>query len=960
MRKRCATDAALGDSVLRLLSQFDRLGDFLASPATRPAESAFAPGQVLCGRFRILERIGAGGMGEVFRAEDRTLGEIVALKTIHSGLRADAAIYDRFRQEIRLARRVSHPNVCKIFDLFMHSDAGREPVAFFTMQYLPGESLAARIAAAAPFPRAEAIRIAAQIADGLDSAHGEGIVHRDLKPANVVLFAAPSGGVRPVITDFGLAHFFDSEGGDTGYTFAGQIVGSIDYMAPEQFEGAAPQPATDVFALGIMIFEMLTGQRPYPSESLVRSAVRRITMPPPSLRECGAEAPPHWERVIRKALARSPRDRYASAGAMIRDLELARSISILAPGFGPRPTRRTVVAGGAMLGAIAAYFAISRIRDRKPVLPGEPFVMLNPLTHAPNDAIEAGALDVILTNQFAQSSHLRLLSRERVERSWRLIEGAGPERQAPILFEPRMARDIAMRSGAQIVLFGSFSRAGDQRTLTLQAELMGSSPDRARSTLGLRHFDTNRASDLAGAGHEAAEWARRTIGETEQELEVRNRPPEDLTTPYWTALQEYVEADQSRAKNAEAAALHLRTALRIDPDFALAAARLGDILRAEGQVDEALEFWSRAAGSLGRRNLTDRESLRIRGLFANDIGQAAEAEQVFARYSLEYPADALPLLYRATALDHLGRYEEAERLHTLAMEREPVYPFLMGRATFYLSRGRLDDAEKDWRRGREINRNDWTDQIEMAIAFARGDARRVASSLEHLKSAGSTQARSRAFVLEACLHAERDDASAAEELLRAGIAFDRSMGMSTAAQWEKQLRLAELVLAHRPEEAARLAATVLRDNPGHCVRMAFGAVLAQAGQLRMARNCLVSGLPDWPVYRIAARRLEGEIALARRDFRSALGLFREAVEPPHMRTWPEFLLRGALAAGDRETAAETLERLFFAPGIYWLGAERNAPGFVRRAAAITRKWPGRERWAAATGFFDRLTSGSPQ
>lgn len=960
VRERCASDAALGDSVLRLLSQFDRLGDFLESPAGRMprTQTDLAAGLLLCDRFRILERIGAGGMGEVFRAEDQTLGEVVAVKTVHTDARADPAMYARFRQEIRLARRVSHPNVCKIFDLFTHAQGDQAPIAFFTMQYLPGESLAAHIARAAPLPREEVLRIATQIAQGLDAAHQEGIIHRDLKPANVVLLTVPGSEPRPVITDFGLARLFDRDDGDSGNTIAGQIVGSVDYMAPEQFEGIAPQPSTDVFALGVIVFEMLTGQRPYPSESIVRAAVRRITSPAPSLRAAGAKAPLHWDRVIQKALSRSPQDRYPSAGAMIRALRQTGGVSALAPRLVLPHSRRSLLTGGLMLASVAAYFTILRIRNKRALLPGAPLVMLNLLTHAPDDAIESGALDVTLANQLSQSSHLRVLSRERAERSWRVIHGAGADREVPLTFEPRIARDIAMRSGAQVVIFGSFSRAGDQRTLTVQAELMGSSPEHPRSILGLRHFDTNRPSELASTGHEAAEWVRRTIGETDKELEVHNRPPEELTTPYWPAFQEYVEANQAGAGKPDAAALHLKTALRIDPDFALAAARLGDILRSEGQVDEALEYWSRAAQSLLLRNLTDRESLRIRGLFANDIGQAAEAEQIFARYTLEYPGDADPLLYRATALDHLGRFEEAERLHTLAIQREPIYSFIMGRAAFYLSRGRIDDAEKDWQSGRHINPNDWTDQIEMAISFASGDLRRLDAGLQHLKSTGSTQAQSRAFVLDACLHAERNDRAAAEEILRAGTAFDRTMGLPLATQLEKQLRLAELLLADRPGESIRLATAAVQSHPGHCARMAFGAVLAQAGQVRAARNCLIGDLPDWPVYRIAINRLEGEIAFAQGDFRKALRLFRDAAQPPHMRTWPEFQLRAALAAGDRGTATETLDALFFAPGIYWLGAERNVPGFVRGAVAIALRGEQHERWAKPTEFFARLNKTS--
>jgi hypothetical protein len=169
VRRRCASDPSLGDTVLRLLSQFDGLGDFLEEPAVpRPgAVPGLREGLLLCGRFRILGRVGSGGMGEVFRAQDQALGAIVALKTIRGALRGNPAMFARFREEIRLARKISHPNVCKIFDLFTDTQIESGPIDFFTMQYLPGETLAVRIAAAAPLPSAEVLRIAAQIGLGL-------------------------------------------------------------------------------------------------------------------------------------------------------------------------------------------------------------------------------------------------------------------------------------------------------------------------------------------------------------------------------------------------------------------------------------------------------------------------------------------------------------------------------------------------------------------------------------------------------------------------------------------------------------------------------------------------------------------------------------------------------------------------------------------------------------------------
>ncbi|MGI8743766.1 MAG: tetratricopeptide repeat protein [Bryobacteraceae bacterium] len=569
--------------------------------------------------------------------------------------------------------------------------------------------------------------------------------------------------------------------------------------------------------------------------------------------------------------------------------------------------------------------------------------MLSPITHPEGQSIEPDALGLILTNQLAQSPRLKLLSSGQIEEIWRRITGNPDRVRAPLSFEPKLAREIALRGGANLLVFGEVGKIADRRVLLIEVELLGQSPSRPRKAW-LDKFSIGQQSDVPSVAGEAARWVRRTIGESAAELESHDRPPEDLTTPSWPALQEFVSATVAlKAGKQDTALIRLNAALRIDPEFALALARMADILLSSGQFDEGFAYWSKAAKSLASRNLTDRESLRIQGQFALDTGQNQSAEQIFSRYIVEYPNDGLPYFYKASAVERLGRNDEALRLLSLSMQRERAYSFIMGRAVHYLGRGRLSEAERDWKEAAKLRPSDWTDQIRAGLAFARADFAEVERTLEKLRFGGSPEFESRAFALQACLRAEHLDWHAAAVLLQEGLAFDRTMGLAVTARHEKQFLFAQILMArHAASEALSVCEDMLKGSLGYIVRMQFGTLLAQAGQLRQAESCVPKGMPDWPMYNLWLRRLLGEIAFARREYDKALVLFQGAIPPPALRIWPDFVVRSALAAGDYATAGEVLSALFEAPGLYWIEAEKNTPGFVRYALETVRRvnrWP---------------------
>ena len=288
--------------------------------------SAFRPGDVLCNRFRVVRFIARGGMGEVYEAEDLTLGERVALKMIRPIARDDRAT-QRFLREVQLARKVTHPNICRIFDLFEHvqPDAGPPASARGAGHHGAAARRDARAAAAAERAVLDRRRAGRrrQMAAALAAAHAAGIVHRDFKSNNVMLLdARGSQPLRVVVTDFGLALRVDEHGAvDSAITATGDVVGTPDYMAPEQVEGKPLTPATDVYALGIVLYEMVTGSRPFVAESPFAAALQRVSGPPPAPpREVNPTMPVAWDRAIMRCLARRPEDRFQDAMAVVEAL----------------------------------------------------------------------------------------------------------------------------------------------------------------------------------------------------------------------------------------------------------------------------------------------------------------------------------------------------------------------------------------------------------------------------------------------------------------------------------------------------------------------------------------------------------------------------------------------------------------------------------------------------------------
>ena len=265
-------------------------------------------GELIGERYELEELVGTGGMSSVYRAHDRMLERDVALKVLHEQFAADTDYVERFRREARSVAQLSHPNIVTVID---RGDQGDRQ--FIVFEYIAGENLKSLIEREGPLPQDQAVRLTLQIARALGFAHEHGLVHRDVKPQNVLL----NGDGRAKVTDFGIARSLDVKG---GLTQTGTVLGTSDYIAPEQARGSRVDAQSDIYSLGAVLYELLTGEVPFPGDNFVAVALRHINEPPPSVSEHRPDVSPRLDAAIRRAMAKEPRDRFASMDEFCAEL----------------------------------------------------------------------------------------------------------------------------------------------------------------------------------------------------------------------------------------------------------------------------------------------------------------------------------------------------------------------------------------------------------------------------------------------------------------------------------------------------------------------------------------------------------------------------------------------------------------------------------------------------------------
>ncbi len=440
-------------------------GELSATPRSRTSDSSFVPRQILANRFEVIRFVAQGGMGEVYEAMDRELNERVALKTVRFELAQREQALERFKREIQLARRVTHPNVCRTFDVFRHQESNEDgtprETLIVSMELLRGETLDHRIRRQKQLSPEEALPLIEQMAAGLHAAHQAGVVHRDFKSNNVILMeqSSPGSATRAVITDFGLARSAISGGESLTGTL--DMLGTPAFMAPEQLDGGEITPATDVYALGIVIYQMLTGKLPFSGESAISMALKRLTAPAPSPREIVPGLRREWEAAVLRCMERNPENRFASADEVVKAL---RGERVTAP---PRrisesPFVRALAAAIVLIIAGGGYFVVKKWTPAKsqkgataPAVQARTSVAVLGFQDISEKKIPNTTGDILAENLWSQldNDELRFISPSQVDEMKKNLN-LGDD---PALTKETLAK-IGQYLGCDMVVLGSYRK----------------------------------------------------------------------------------------------------------------------------------------------------------------------------------------------------------------------------------------------------------------------------------------------------------------------------------------------------------------------------------------------------------------------------------------------------------------------------------------------------------------------
>jgi len=801
--KASGGDISLAEEVNHLLKADANAGSYIESPLLessffRMALTSLTPvlssGDLLCSRFRILRVVGEGGMGHIFEALDEELGVHVALKVIRPEIASNPEALARFRQEVRLARRITHPNVCRTFDLerdtrvIDHDRNITTETIFLTMEFLEGETLAERIARDGQLPLNLALELAHQIAEALKAAQTLGVIHRDIKPANIMLVPSVSNtyGIRAVITDFGLARTenIDPLRSISDISNKATPIGTLAYMAPEQLSGAPVTPSTDIYAFGLVLFEMVTGKRAFPSTALLSGITQRLGGPPPKPSEYVPNLPDCWLRAIESCLQVKPEERVLAAIDAIaildgHSVESAAHRPGLLSAIHMRFTWRHAIAGLFILlcASVSLFWAglrFSLLRADTAVMPGD-LVYLPPVKNETGEMAFDNLTELIRAS-LAQSAHINLLDQTRIGDTLQRMNKP-PD---TVIDEP-IAREIAMRNGAVRVVFTRVTGAVGKYQLNVEIQQPDNLPSHFRDHWPKSFAWQNLAvngninaipPDLLTAVRKASAWIRHQVGESQTDIAKMDAPPEDVTTDRWDALSAYTNAEAlyMRHKTEDALTL-LQNAVQIDPEFALAYARIGDLSVSLGKTAEGYHAYELALGTAFERRLTRRELDRIRGIYASDTWDYQAADAAFHDYTVFYEYDYVGWFFRALPLIRLGRLQEAVatlvRAYTLDPSRASA-PYDL--AVCFMQLNDFASAQH-WIEVLK-NQHQWeaAAQLEGIEAALHGNASAAQEKFSSMKASSTALFRLRSYLFQARIAAERGDTGAAFSYVNAGIA----------------------------------------------------------------------------------------------------------------------------------------------------------------------------------------------
>jgi serine/threonine protein kinase/tetratricopeptide (TPR) repeat protein len=690
----CAGNTALREKVDRLLTHHDHTQtvELVAPPHYK---RTLAEGEILCDRFKILEFVGRGGMGEVYRAADLELGGDVALKILRPDLLSDPQFLVRFRREVQLARQVTHPNVCRIFDVGRHHQDDRE-IAFLTMEFLPGETLSQRMKSSGRMLPESVMPLARQIAEGLSALHQCNIVHRDFKPGNIMIVpASGSVGERAVITDFGLARSTEpsSPGDALSLSRSSQILGTPEYMAPEQLLGKPVTPAADVFAFGIMLYELVTGKKPFPSGRTVESAIERLQHEPDPPRQHAPQLADSWNTTILRCLSRSPEERPVTPEAIIEGLNGNLPTSPATQARRRRRISHIGITAAAVFVLLAGLLAISRLPywSRWSAFGGSRQHVAVLAFNVPDNNTELR----MFADGLVEDITIRLSQYEGTNTRLMVVPASEVRRQAA-----QTATDARAKFGANEVIEGSVQTRGDRVRLVMT--LVDTDTVTQTGSVVLEDQMSNAFVLQDTAVERLAEALR---------LRVRGQGSASLAAPAPGAYEYYLQARgylqrNDQIQNVERAVDLLKRAVAIDSKFAPAYSGLAlahfyrfQETRDPGTLDLAL-----AAGSQSLQLAPDLPEGNIAmGRIYYGTGRHDEAREIFTKAIAADPRNNEAYQGLAAAYFGLKDFAKAEATYRKAITMRPAdWTGYKALGLFFYERENYEKAAEQFRRVVEL------------------------------------------------------------------------------------------------------------------------------------------------------------------------------------------------------------------------------------------------------------------